>query len=263
MLYFDGKPSPSIPADASITTLKTALETMSVINEISVTYSEGSTLCRTDVINVASITFVQNFGPLPPLVAETFGMEPTSVVEIAADNSYGMLTDHNGVNYFAVNGDKENEECSNRGLCDQGTGTCRCFDTNGDLYAGSDGYGNPGDRGDCGHAVTSPVTCPGDPPCSGRGVCDPTANRCECEAGYMGGDCSLRTCKRGLSWFSYPSSNNVAHDTEVECSNMGICHRTVGECRCNDSFFGAACEYSKYFANPMLIERLLVDQCLT
>ena len=24
---------------------------------------------------------------------------------------------------------------------------------------------------------------------------------------------------------------------------MGICHRTVGECTCNDGFFGGACEF--------------------
>ena len=51
------------------------------------------------------------------------------------------------------------------------------------------------------------------------------------------------TCAKGLAWFGYPSANNVAHDEEVECSNMGVCYRSVGECACNDGFFGAACEY--------------------
>jgi hypothetical protein len=55
-------------------------------------------------------------------------MEPSSVVEIAADDAYGMLTDHNGVNFFHTKGDKENDECSNRGICDQGTGTVRHVD---------------------------------------------------------------------------------------------------------------------------------------
>lgn len=64
----------------------------------------------------------------PPLVAESIGMEPSSVVEIAADDSYGMLTDHNGVDFFHTKGNKENDECSNRGVCDQGTGTVRQFD---------------------------------------------------------------------------------------------------------------------------------------
>ena len=92
--------------------------------------------------------------------------------------------------------------------------------------------------------MTFPITtCPGDPPCSDRGVCDPVSLRCTCEEGFTGGDCSLRTCKKGLAWFGYPSSNNVAHDVEMECSNMGTCQRTVGECTCNEGFFGAACEF--------------------
>ena len=95
--------------------------------------------------------------------------------------------------------------------------------------------------------MTSPITtCPGEPPCSDRGVCDPVTKRCTCEDGFTGGDCSLRTCKRGLAWFAYPSASNVAHDVELECSNMGTCHQIIGECHCNDGFFGAACEYSEY-----------------
>jgi len=244
VLYYDGEHSPSITADASIYALKHAIESIVGVNEVSITYSEGSTLCRDDVTNIVSITFLQNFGPLPPLVPEKLGLDSSSVVEVAADSTYGMLTDHNGVNYFSVKGDKENDECSNRGLCDQDTGTCSCFDTNGDVYAGSDGYGGVGDRGDCGHAVTSVITtCPGDPPCSNNGVCDPMSKRCACAEGYSGGDCSQRTCKRGLSWFSYPSASNVAHDKMAECSDMGICHRVIGQCYCNAGFFGGACEY--------------------
>ena len=100
-----------------------------------------------------------------------------------------------------------------------------CFDNNGDEYAGSDGYGGRCKRGYCGHALTSLITtCPGDPPCSDRGVCDPTTLRCTCEEGFIGGDCLLQTWAQGMPWFGYPSSNNdVAHDIEMECSNMGIC----------------------------------------
>ena len=52
----------------------------------------------------------------PPLVAESYDMEPSSVVEVAANDLYGMLTDHNGVDHFHIKGNKENDECSNRGL---------------------------------------------------------------------------------------------------------------------------------------------------
>ena len=126
VLYYDGKPSTSIPVDASTTVLKIALESISLIDSVDVSYTEQSVLCRNDgVDNIVGITFTSNFGPLPPLVAESFGMEPSSTVEIAAGDSYGMLTDHNGIVYTHTKGDKENDECSNRGLCDQDTGTVR------------------------------------------------------------------------------------------------------------------------------------------
>ena len=44
-------------------------------------------------------------------------------------------------------GTKEDSECSNRGMCDELTGICGC--TYG--YTSSDGNGNGGSRGDCGH----------------------------------------------------------------------------------------------------------------
>lgn len=249
VLYFDGMPSTRISVDATTSELKAALESIPVIDTVHVAYTEGPNLCRVDgVDNIVSVTFTSNFGPLPPLVAEKFGMEPAAVVEVAADDSYGMLTDHNSVNYSHVKGNKENDECSNRGSCDQGTGTCQCFDANGETYAGSDGYGGIGDRGDCGHVVSTVTTCPGDPPCSGRGVCDPATFRCTCEEGFTGGDCSQRTCPTGLAWFGYPSQDHVAHDLVTECSNMGVCVRTVGECHCNNGFFGAACEYMGHCA---------------
>jgi hypothetical protein len=64
----------------------------------------------------------------PPLVAESIGMESSSIFEVAADDSYGMLTDQNGATFFHTKGNKENDECSNRGICDQGTGTVRSID---------------------------------------------------------------------------------------------------------------------------------------
>lgn len=52
-------------------------------------------------------------------------------------------------------------------------------------------------------------------------------------------------CPSGTSWFSYPLGDNHAHDHMAECSDRGICDRTVGDCTCDDGFFGAACEYSE------------------
>ena len=41
--------------------------------------------------------------------------------------------------------------CANRGSCDSLTGVCNCYNTNGDAYGSSDGYGSAGPRGDCGY----------------------------------------------------------------------------------------------------------------
>jgi len=66
----------------------------------------------------------------------------------------------------AQKGTKENDPCSGRGICNEKTGICDCFVTAADgsrgsgtastafLKAGfvsSDGDGNAGSRGDCGH----------------------------------------------------------------------------------------------------------------
>jgi hypothetical protein len=86
-------------------------------------------------------------------------------------------------------------ECSNKGLCDRGSGTCECFEG----YEGS---------------ACQRASCPAD--CSGHGVCSTIKEiarndngniyelwdeditlGCECDAGYYGPDCSLRRCKYG------------------------------------------------------------------
>lgn len=47
----------------------------------------------------------------------------------------------------------------------------------------------------------------------------------------------MRACADGLSWFSYPSADDAAHDTMSECSDMGTCDRSVGLCTCADVAF--------------------------
>ena len=63
---------------------------------------------------MVTITFVQNFGVLPPLVAFTSDLEGT--VTIAAGGP--AIQDTKKVKYFSVVGTKEADLCSNRGICD-------------------------------------------------------------------------------------------------------------------------------------------------
>jgi len=102
-------------------------------------------------------------------------------------------------------------ECSNKGTCDRGTGECNCFD-------GFDG------------ASCQRASCPNS--CSGHGVCktiealaksddaniyklwDREATMgCECDAGYLGADCSQRECKHGIDPLYFDDSATVKYST--------------------------------------------------
>lgn len=51
--------------------------------------------------------------------------------------------------------------------------------------------------------------------------------RCTCSKGFMGADCSLRTCPRDFSWSDQATATDVAHALE-ECSGRGLCDRGLG-----------------------------------
>ena len=151
------------------------------------------------------------------------------------------------------------------GTCDEAKGICQCLED----WMTSDGNGNAGTRGDCGFRSTGTTSaCPGEPACLGHGTClGPPTYRCvsgrstlylsnakaslisysclgeqDCESGRSGPDCSLIDCPVGKSWFSFPSATNTAH-SDAECSDMGTCNHSTGQCECASGFEGAACQY--------------------
>jgi len=91
---------------------------------------------------------------------------------------------------------RSGQECSGRGTCDRGSGTCEC----------ADGYSG---------ASCQRIACPND--CSGKGSCDTTTGMCNCAGGYAGNDCGTRLCPKG--------DDPLTH--EVENSGDGTASQTA------------------------------------
>ena len=243
-LWYKGFPSGNIPFDATAATVTKALQQIPFLKSINVKYSVPNMRACQVQPNAIIITFTSQFGPQPPLVAKMDAtMLQVGTITIAADGQRS-ITDSNGASFQSIKGTKENAFCSNRGRCSTSDGMCICYNTNGDGYDSSNGYGLAGTRGDCGFISTGVTvsSCPGQVACSGHGLCDTSTYKCSCLAGWEGGDCSDRTCPTGQDWFSYPTADNTAHVQYSTCSNMGICDPVSGTCACREGFFGQACD---------------------
>lgn len=245
VLFFKGLPSRTIPWTANPEQVRAALLGIPYITNVKVTFSQiAGTVCQTDT-NVVQVEFLEQFGPLPPMVPQMdAAMAVSGRITISADGVQ-QFSDVSGTNFVSVVGTKEADKCANRGICSVADGTCLCFATNGDTYGSSNGYGLAGTRGDCGFITSGATvaTCPGGIQCSGHGVCVKPQHRCSCSVGWEAGDCSERTCPTGLSWFAYPNANNIAHRTYTTCSSMGLCDTSTGTCVCRTGFYGSSCQY--------------------
>jgi hypothetical protein len=226
-LTFRGQTTKPIPYNADSSTLKSALEELTTITRVKITFFNDAA-CNAQK-GEWTVEFEQEFGDVPMIVAngeDLFFSDGSISTEIAMSEM--------------IRGDKENLECSGRGICDVTTGFCTCS-TN---YKTSNGENLIGTRGDCGHVYQSVSACPGLISCSGHGECSgPSEYKCGCSAGWRGADCSERECPRAVSWFDRPSANEELHIKEyTECGNMGLCDRTTGKCTCFDGFTGGACD---------------------
>jgi hypothetical protein len=154
--------------------VEAALLSIPEITGVKITFSEPKSTACNPITNIISIEFLQQFGDLPPLVplldstmlstglAVNAKKTTTSYynllnkclyvggqVLISADGKTTFADYISGQILRSQIGTKESDSCADRGICSS-DGVCTCFNTNGDAYGSSDGYGNPGPRGDCG-----------------------------------------------------------------------------------------------------------------
>lgn len=178
-LSFRGKTSLPIPFNAKAYDLQKFIESIPTIghgNTKIVMY--GPQACTSNGRTSWTVEFKQSFGNIPNLVPDK------RKLLYGTSLSASILTVDT-----TVMGTKEDLECSNRGICNTADGVCDCslhFDT-------SNGYNQPGTRGDCGYSTELIQFCPGVISCSGHGEClgSPTY-KCSCEDGWTGADCSER-----------------------------------------------------------------------
>jgi len=254
-LNFKGETTQAIKFNSTASDLQAALEALPSIGTVAVEFKQSAMwVCTEKRIQensnkdsnenaVVTVTFTSNNGPQPLLNVDESNLVDGTIVVVRGGSLLGGVT--------SVAGTKEYMDCGNRGLCDETSGICSCFKNYGVDLAGS-----------CSNIIGVTNDCPGEIECSGHGVCVAGSKTCICSNGWMTGDCSIRTCPAGPSWFGYPSEDNKAHDfaKPVECSNQGLCARDKGECICKQGFLGGACEHMVCAGDPVCSGH---GQCLT
>ena len=155
-----------LPWNSSIFALEAELNALSTLGSKSVygpmvvnITSTGSEICDASSSIYSTININSKYGNL----------ENLKVINSIRDISTNTIHDFN---LTSNRGTKENHYCSNHGICDHTSGTCKCFKDlyNRWFYDSSNGYNEAGGRGDCGYERVVPVACPN--ACSGYGYCN-------------------------------------------------------------------------------------------
>jgi hypothetical protein len=207
-LTFGDYSSTPISVSATTVEVREALNAMHSIGSVSVTFAETAPVCTlisSGITQVVTVTFLQNFGAARHLYMSSIhssvcaGSGYTSCGGggiTFARNGAALLSHPTAVNPVSQTGTKENDACSGRGYCSAISGTCTCYPG----YDTSDGRGAAGMRGDCGRTLAEVTRCPGEISCSGHGYCQNSPTfKCVCSAGWVSGDCSVRTCQQGFA----------------------------------------------------------------
>lgn len=131
-LSFRGLTTDFIYATDSLTTFKTAVESLQQISIISLVSTTG-TLCDENGLAIVNITFISALGSGVPLLTVT-------------ENALSGWPNTVEIRTVQRGAPVKLDECAGRGFCDAISGRCSCWDH----YGPSDGAGGAGIRGDCG-----------------------------------------------------------------------------------------------------------------
>ncbi|GMF43063.1 unnamed protein product [Phytophthora fragariaefolia] len=147
-LTFRDATTVDIAVSATSGIVKAALEELSTIEEVQVSFVGGTTACSNSINIVIVVDFLTELGDLPSL-SGSHALLQDSINGNAQDGSGTLVFATGGAtlqSVASVRGTRENAFCSNHGICDFSTGICTCHAN----YGGSDGKGGPGTIANCG-----------------------------------------------------------------------------------------------------------------
>lgn len=260
-LTFEGDTTLDIPFDASDDLIKHRMLQLAAITDIDVRIAFGNIMCSTGG-SLTEFVFRAPGGARKPMTVASYGTL-AGTIGIKSGHAWSLVLPH----VESHTGTTEYVECSGRGTCDYLTGVCRCLPG----WQSSDGQGNAGTRGDCGHrymeslsvttrasvafhteagvptayarhtsdaGVKSLTNCPFVPEvgvCANHGTCDTNTNTCVCDADWQGPVCHKRTCGVSKRWVGEVGD---AHANTAECGGIGYCNYETGLCEACGGLYG-------------------------
>lgn len=217
--YFNGAPTGTMSHAASTAYVKAALEKHEDITSVNVTFhpSKGATVCQEDPTNVVRVEFLQDFGPLPKLFPYTSGLSNGANVAVSADG-ITALSDSDGKKYNSVS------ESAN------------LLNINHFIASKEN---NSYERRVCSHNFLQIKGEKENLPCSGRGMCAPTAystaldGECDCFEYFESSDGFGNVGLRGDCGSKSTSPEPLACPGNGVCSGHGVCNQTTYTCACS------------------------------
>lgn len=151
-LSFRQESTGPLPWNITVTSLSQALNALATIRGgVEVAYSGASAVaCSMLGAHIINVTYFAVFGDVPALQVDASHLVNDAAGGALGSGTVTVAEDGTALNSVSsVRGTRENDVCSNRGLCDATTGLCSCFQG----FSSSDGKFHSGPLGECGYRV--------------------------------------------------------------------------------------------------------------